>query len=104
MVKAEIEAGVCGLKTEVKAESAGQGVQLDINSDCPHIQKIAAELKEVEGMNEIFTKMDQTKVYQLAKQYCPHVACAVPAGILKAVEVASGLALPKDVAIKIIKE
>jgi hypothetical protein len=42
--------------------------------------------------------------YQLAAKYLTHSACPVPAGILKAVEVAAGLALPKDAAIKVSKE
>jgi hypothetical protein len=36
-------------------------------------------------------------------KHCPHPACPVPSGILKAVEVAAGLALPRDASIVIRK-
>lgn len=38
---------------------------------------------------------------RLAAKHLRHAACPVPAGIIKAVEVAAGLALPADATIKI---
>jgi hypothetical protein len=32
----------------------------------------------------------------MAAKHCQHASCPVPSGIIKAIEVASGLALPKD--------
>jgi hypothetical protein len=40
----------------------------------------------------------------MAAKHCKHAACPVPSGIVKAVEVASGLALPKDASIKVRQE
>jgi len=37
---------------------------------------------------------------RLAAEHLVHPACPVPSGILKAIEVESGLALPKDASIK----
>ncbi len=34
-------------------------------------------------------------------QFCSHAACPVPVGIIKAVEVEAGLALPEDAHIKV---
>ncbi|WP_227765191.1 DUF6951 family protein [Zhaonella formicivorans] len=104
MVKAEIDAGVCGFKTEVNASGDMMKVNLEINSGCPNIQKLAEELKELEAMKEVFAKIGSTKVYELASKYCPHPGCPVPAGIIKAVEVSAGFALPKNAEIKISKE
>ena len=41
---------------------------------------------------------------RLAAEHLAHPACPVPSGILKAIEVESGLALPKDASIKPRKE
>jgi hypothetical protein len=40
----------------------------------------------------------------MAAKYCTHAACPVASGIIKAVEVEAGLALPGDVSIKISKD
>lgn len=100
MITVTVDAGVCGMKTIIKAHSEDmQQVQLTIDSGCPDIQKAAEELKTVEGMQEAFGKVGDTTVYQVLRQHCKHAACPVPAGIVKAVEAAAGLALPKDVSI-----
>jgi hypothetical protein len=39
----------------------------------------------------------------MGAKYCTHAACPVPVGIIKAVEVEMGMALPMDVIIKINK-
>ena len=42
-------------------------------------------------------------LYELAPQCLAHPACPVPSGIVKAIEVEAGLALPADVSIKVSK-
>jgi hypothetical protein len=39
----------------------------------------------------------------MGAKHCTHAACPVPVGIIKAVEVETGLALPADVSIKLSK-
>ena len=104
MIKATINAGVCGLITVVNVDGDMMNTTVDIISDCPHIQKIAEELKEISPMEEIFSKFNTSKVYVLAAKHCQHLACPVPCGIIKAVETAGGLALPKDPTIELVKE
>lgn len=104
MVKAEIQAGVCGLQTEVKVTGDMQKVNIEIDTKCPNIKKFQEELKEADTMSIAFAKPLSNKVYELASTYCPHPGCPVPAGIIKAVEVAAGFALPRDAQIKLIKE
>ena len=100
MINVEVDAGVCGMRTIIKANSEDmQKAQLEIQSDCPDIQKAAEELKEIDGMQEAFGKIGSTKVYEVLGRYCKHAACPVPAAIIKAVEAASGLALPKHATI-----
>ena len=104
MAKCEINAGICGFCATVEATDAGKyNVHLKITSDCPDIQKLAEELVEINALEELGKKAKSTKTYEMAAKYCPHNSCIVPAGIIKVVEVAAGLALPKDAVIKIEK-
>jgi hypothetical protein len=104
MAKSEIESGVCGHTTTVEATMDGKVCKLNITSSCKAIQQLAEELPEVNPIQEISSKRATPKTLEMGLKHCYHAACPVPVGIIKAVEVASKLALPKDVIIKISKE
>ncbi len=53
MAKAEIFAGDCGYNTEVEATMEGSVCKLSINSECPHVTKMAEEIPEVNPYEEI---------------------------------------------------
>jgi len=103
MSKAEIFAGICGFATTVRAEMDGEVCKLSIDSQCDAIQRMAAELTHVEPFREISFRRRMPQTLEMAVKYCKHAACPVPVGIIKAVEVEAGLALPADVSIKIEK-
>ena len=104
MAKAKIHAGNCGYTTHVEAEKVeNYQVKLSIESECPHIQKMAAELVEVNALNEISYKRGDRQILTAGAEFCTHAACVVPAGVVKAVEVAAGLALPQQVVIDLEK-
>jgi hypothetical protein len=105
MVEVKVNPGVCGLNTSIKVDSEDmQTAIIEICTDCPNIKPMEQELKEVDGYEVCFSKPGDSKVYELAKKYCRHAACPVPIAIIKGVEVACGLVLPKDVEIKVTKE
>ena len=100
-----INPGVCGLICKVSATKKGRNlINIEIDTKCAHINKMKEELKEIDGMNECFSKISSSKVYELADQCIQHLSCPIPSGILKAIEVECGLALPRDVDMKITKE
>ena len=101
MSKAVIDGGICGFRTEVVAHLDGDGCALDIQSDCPSIKALALELHRVDPMREISFRGEGPLTLAIAKTHCPHPACPVPAGIIKAIEVAAGLALPKGAHIEV---
>jgi hypothetical protein len=74
--------------TEIRATSHDKSgmVKLEINTRCESIKKLAGDL------------------LRMAAKHCKHTSCPVPSGIVKAVEVASGMALPKDASIKVMQE
>ncbi len=103
MTTVRIKAGICGLATVVIAERmTGRKIKVTLSSECDMVSKMAEEIKELNLM-VIFNRFLDNPVYQAASRYLKHVTCPVPCGILKAVEVEAGLALPRDVHISIEK-
>jgi hypothetical protein len=97
MARVKVDAGICGFSTEITAEAVdGNTVAIRFESTCPHVVKARADLTIVEAYSEIFRKPHETRVYQALAPHLPHVACPLYSGFLKAIEVAAGLALPKD--------
>ena len=103
MARAEIFAGACGFTTTVDAAMNGRACQLTIESDCKAIQKMAAELTEVDPYKEISSRRSVPKTLEMGIKHCTHAACPVPVGIIKAVEIEAGLNLPVDVTITLSK-
>ena len=103
MATAEINSGICGFSATVKTQMEGSKVKLSIESDCKAIQNLAAELTEVDPFQEITFRGSGPRSLEMGAKHCYHTACPVPVGIIKAVEIEAGLALPKDAVIKLSK-
>ena len=108
MVTVEINAGICGFVTLVHAEAEetlDYTVSLRLESDCPNWQKVDAILEgeKINVMSELFrdreTKTLNSQILDIGLKTIPHVSCPVISGILKAMEVSAGLALPGNAAI-----
>jgi hypothetical protein len=104
---AKVEAGICGLASLVQASSAdGVHVVVDIETDCPRVQAYAAALANslegspLDAIEELLRKpLVDTMPARLTGESGLHPTCLVPIAILKASEVAAGLALPCDCSI-----
>jgi len=102
--KVTVSAGICGFSTVIKVRKLDEKrVRIKVVSPCEMIKKMGEELKEVDWTQAITRSMCNSVIYQIANRHVHHTACPVPSAILKAVEVELGLALPKDVAMKIEK-
>ena len=94
----EVAPGACGLLARIECEADdAHNVTVRIQSDCPQVQALAVRLRGIAVLEEMRKPMPETAVYRAAGQSRMHISCPVPAAILKAVEVAAGLALPADV-------
>lgn len=102
-IRATIQGGICGLDTVIDAWSVdGMVVRLEVKSDCPKVQELAAELTEVDAIEQVLRRpLVETEVARLAAEQGLHATCLVPVGILKAVEAAAGLALPSTCTISL---
>ena len=103
MSEATIGPGICGFVAEVKATMEGEMCSLEIACDCEPVQEMAKDLAQVDPMVEIGFHGDGPLTLRTFAEHCPHPSCPVPAGILKAVEVAAGLALPQEASIKVVR-
>lgn len=100
MARLAIEPGACGLSTVVEVlKTEGKSYRVKITSDCEMVQKLGERLKEL-GMMDAFKKILDNPVYREGSLCLKHVSCPVPCGILKALEVEAGLAVPRDVTIR----
>jgi hypothetical protein len=106
--RAEIDAGVCGFHTDVNTSSEdGMFVTFEVQSDCEKIRGLGEALAAggpVNAYEEISPAGESVvlaTVRECLKGCC--AGCAVPVGIFKSMQVAAGLALPKDITIQITK-
>ena len=105
MTKVEVFSGICGFTTRIEVEETDRYMAIcKMEGECPNCNKVAAILAEgpLNVMDELFRK-GQSKVIEACRENLPHISCPVPAGILKALEVGTKLALPADASIKFIK-
>ena len=103
MAQADIIAGNCGFNTRVQTTMDGNVCKVRITSECKAINRMAEELTEVDPFKEISFRRAMPKTHEMGIKYCTHAACPVPVGIIKAIEIEAGLALPTEVSIKLSK-
>ena len=94
------------MKTLITAVENETGmVELDIKSDCPDILKLSWKLEPVSPYSEVESEFYKSEIYRLAQETpIPHTACPVPSAMIKAIEVAGGLGLKRDVSIMFIED
>jgi hypothetical protein len=104
MTKVVIHPGACGMLVRVEVEKKdAKTYSVRIDSECEMVLKLGKEIPEL-TMMDAFKRLLDNPVYTKAAICLRHVACPVPAAILKALEVEAGLNLPRDVSITFVKE
>ncbi|MEE0775789.1 MAG: hypothetical protein U0M15_01860 [Bacillota bacterium] len=103
MAKGCIEAGVCGMTTEIKTQEKDGMMEVLIDSECPHYDGLSEEIGTIDGMMTCFEKVGTGVIYEACRKTCPHGACPVPMAIMKTIEVGANMALPADVTLKLEK-
>ena len=97
-----VDAGVCKMKTIITAKDNGMGmVEIKLESDCPNILKLSwvLENEPLSPYGEVEALFSESSIYKMCDERIPHTACPVPGAIIKALEVAGGLGLKRDVSI-----
>jgi len=102
MAHVKVNPGVCGLMSVIGATADEElQVRVTIQSDCPAIKAMEEKLQTLDAYAEVLGKWGTSTISRTAEHLCSHAACPVPSAILKAVEVAAGLALPRPVTMEI---
>ena len=104
---AEVQAGICGHRSAVSAETTdGRQVTFAIETSCENIGRFKARLA-AEGPVDAYKEINPratSEVLARGREAGCCTDCVVPASALKALRVATGLALPADVAIELEKD
>lgn len=107
--KAEVDAGICGFQTRVRAESQdGQSVTFAVASGCEKVRQFGAALAAkgpVDAYAELGSGSDGvvlSTARESLKACC--AACVVPSAVFKAMQVAASVALPKDISVRLSNE
>jgi hypothetical protein len=103
LARAQIDSGICGFTTTVDTRMGGRKCSVSLDSNCDAIQRLGEELTELDPFQEITFRGKGPRTLDLGAKHCYHPACPVPVGIIKAIEVEAGLALPADATIKLAK-
>ena len=105
----KIDAGICGFRTTARVTSEdSQHVTFEIQSDCGKVRAVAELLKrqgEIDAYQEISPNAPSivlNTASSVLKGCC--AACAVPVGLFKGMQIAAGLALPKDIQMQFHRE
>lgn len=101
VTRVEAEPGVCGFTCFIEAKRKDSGhVSIKImDSECKQIQHLSKTIKEIR-LKELFEPITQNPVYVSAQRAGCHPSCPIPMAVLKAVEVAMDMALPREVLIR----
>jgi len=90
--------GACGFTCTISAKKIDRrkaAVTIS-GSQCRQIQKLAGCVTAL-TLRELFAPLPRNPVYAGAEQAGCHPSCPVPSAVLKAVEVAMEMAVPRDV-------
>jgi hypothetical protein len=105
--RARIDAGICRFTTDVTAATDdGRHVVFEFESDCDIIRDYANLISQVSPIDAIATLGPDdspmlTRARELLRTAGCCEACIVPAGAVKAMYVATDLALPRDVSLRL---
>ncbi|MDA8423588.1 MAG: hypothetical protein M0Z89_09680 [Nitrospiraceae bacterium] len=104
MTKVVVHSGACGYTVTITAEKGhGNKIAVSLDTECEMVKKMLADIAVLDRFAPLAGFMSNP-IYQSAAKHLKHAACAVPSGILKAVEVEAGLNVAKDVSIVFVKE
>jgi hypothetical protein len=99
MTKVIVNSGICGFSVTITAEKdRDKNIRVSLDTECEMVKEMEKDIP-ILNMMSVFTAHLNNPVYRSASAHVKHTACPVMSGILKAVEVEAGLALPKDVSI-----
>ena len=97
MTRVIVKSGICGFISTIEVdEVANKSLKVTIYSACKMVTELGKSLIDIDE-GEIFKQHIDTEVYKCASRCKLHTTCPVPMAVLKSIEAALELALPRDV-------
>jgi hypothetical protein len=104
MTTVTVQSGACGFTATITVEKTKDGkLAIAVETQCEMVKKMCGDIALLDRLAPL-TGFANNPVYAAAARHLKHVACPVPSGILKALEVEAGLNVPKDANIHIVKK
>jgi hypothetical protein len=105
MTIVRVDSGICGFTTTITVRGAEDRnlLSVSLDSECEMVRGLAGDVPMLKKM-DAFVGFLGNPVYKAAARHLKHVACPVPSGILKALEVEAGLCIPRDAHIVFCRE
>jgi hypothetical protein len=101
-VRVIVDPGNCGFRCSILAiRQAEKNVRISMQSECPQVQRLA-DLVGTVDLNVLFLPVVRNHVFHSAAKVACHTSCLVPLGLIKAAEVALGLALSQDATMRFV--
>ena len=98
-----VNAGSCGFSVTIRAEKgAGGKIAVSLDTGCEMVKKMLEDIAVLDRFAPLSGFLSNP-VHRSASKHLRHVACIVPSGILKALEVEAGLNVAKDVSITFVQ-
>ena len=94
-----VNSGACGYSVTITAKkSKDNTIVVALDTECVMVKKMLEDIAVLDRFAPL-TGFQNNPVYRSAAKHLKHVACPVPSGILKALEVEAGLNVMKDATI-----
>jgi len=99
-----VNAGACGYTVTITAKkNKDNTIAVALDTECAMVKKMLEDIAILDRFAPL-TGFQNNPVYLSAAKRLKHVACPVPSGILKTLEVEAGLNVVKDATITFDKE
>jgi len=101
VIRVAADPGICGFPCIIEARKMACGI-VSIKftgSECKQIRRLS-ELVNKTTLRDLFAPISKNPVFISAEWAGCHPSCTIPVAVLKAVEVAMDMALPRDVVIR----
>lgn len=99
-IRAHVDSGVCRFTCEIEAYLVNGRVRCKVITDCKSALKFAGALGDIDPFDAVKMPYSENPIFELGGKYLSHASCPLPVAVIKCIEVACGLALPRTVRIE----
>jgi hypothetical protein len=99
MATVRITPGNCNFQSRIRVDRiTNTRFKVEIETECQQVTRLAGLIHEM-SLRDALSPVTHSPLLERAVASGLHVSCPIPLGIIKAIEVEAGLALPADVGI-----